>query len=141
VSIEEYLPMKMIVSCILGGALAMSSILPASAQIAATPKPTMPTIWSASQADAASVEDVRYHRGGRYRHRGHYGYRYRHRGYGYGAAAAAGIIGLGVGAAIANQNRYVGPDRDDAYCFSRFKSYDPRSGTYLGYDGQRHPCP
>lgn len=28
-----------------------------------------------------------------------------------------------------------------AYCMQRFKSYDPRSGTYLGYDGQRHPCP
>src|SRR6266849_3805989 len=28
-----------------------------------------------------------------------------------------------------------------AYCQSRFKSYDPRSGTYLGYDGYRHPCP
>jgi len=24
---------------------------------------------------------------------------------------------------------------------SRFKSYDPGSGTYLGYDGLRHPCP
>jgi hypothetical protein len=28
-----------------------------------------------------------------------------------------------------------------AYCLQRFKSYDPRSGTYLGYDGLRHPCP
>jgi hypothetical protein len=28
-----------------------------------------------------------------------------------------------------------------AYCMQRFKSYDPRSGTYLGYDGNRHPCP
>ena len=28
-----------------------------------------------------------------------------------------------------------------AYCMSRFKSYDPGSGTYLGYDGLRHPCP
>ena len=27
------------------------------------------------------------------------------------------------------------------YCKRRFKSYDPRSGTYLGYDGRRHPCP
>lgn len=27
------------------------------------------------------------------------------------------------------------------YCMRRFKSYDPRSGTYLGYDGYRHPCP
>ena len=30
---------------------------------------------------------------------------------------------------------------DDAYCAQRFKSYDPSSGTYLGYDGARHPCP
>jgi hypothetical protein len=27
------------------------------------------------------------------------------------------------------------------YCMRRFRSYDPRSGTYVGYDGQRHPCP
>ena len=30
---------------------------------------------------------------------------------------------------------------DASYCSQRFKSYDPRSGTYLGYDGIRHPCP
>jgi hypothetical protein len=34
----------------------------------------------------------------------------------------------------------VGAD-EIAYCQARFKSYDPASGTYLGYDGQRHPCP
>ena len=28
-----------------------------------------------------------------------------------------------------------------AYCRQRFRSYDPASGTYLGYDGLRHPCP
>jgi hypothetical protein len=28
-----------------------------------------------------------------------------------------------------------------AYCRQQFKSYDVRSGTYLGHDGQRHPCP
>ncbi len=28
-----------------------------------------------------------------------------------------------------------------AYCMQRFRSYDPGSGTYLGYDGYRHPCP
>jgi len=28
-----------------------------------------------------------------------------------------------------------------AYCSQRFRSYDPASGTYLGYDGLRHPCP
>lgn len=28
-----------------------------------------------------------------------------------------------------------------AYCQQRFRSYDPASGTYLGYDGFRHSCP
>ena len=28
-----------------------------------------------------------------------------------------------------------------AYCMHRFHSYDPRTGTYLGTDGGRHPCP
>jgi BA14K-like protein len=38
---------------------------------------------------------------------------------------------------------YAGPPPGDAvaYCFQRFRSYDPRSGTYLGNDGYRHPCP
>ena len=37
---------------------------------------------------------------------------------------------------------YADPGSDPvAYCTARFKSYDPRSGTYLGYDGARHPCP
>ncbi|WP_366006926.1 BA14K family protein [Nitrobacter sp.] len=31
--------------------------------------------------------------------------------------------------------------RDVSYCRRRFKSYDVRSGTYLGRDGKRHRCP
>lgn len=30
---------------------------------------------------------------------------------------------------------------DVAYCSQRFRSYDRASGTYMGYDGQRHSCP
>jgi hypothetical protein len=30
---------------------------------------------------------------------------------------------------------------DAAYCIQRYRSYDPQSGTYLGTDGYRHPCP
>lgn len=68
------------------------------------------------------------------------GWRY---GYGYydddaGAALAAGtIFGLAAGAIAAGaaNNNAV------AYCERRFRSYDPASGTYLGYDGYRHPCP
>jgi hypothetical protein len=36
-----------------------------------------------------------------------------------------------------------GPVGDDgtAYCMQTYRSYDPRSGTYMGNDGFRHPCP
>ena len=35
------------------------------------------------------------------------------------------------------------PIGDDAvaYCMQTYQSYDPASGTYLGFDGLRHPCP
>jgi hypothetical protein len=42
-----------------------------------------------------------------------------------------------------NDNSYAyapGPIADSGYCMQRYKSYDPGSGTYLGYDGMRHPC-
>jgi hypothetical protein len=92
------------------------------------------------------------------------------RGYGYrrgidpGAAAAAGIVGLAAGAIIGgalSQPRTIveepvygapvygapvyaepgyGASPED-YCARRYRSYDPASGTFLGYDGLRHPCP
>jgi hypothetical protein len=36
----------------------------------------------------------------------------------------------------------VAPDQgaDPTYCAQRYRSYDPASGTYLGFDGLRHPC-
>jgi len=30
---------------------------------------------------------------------------------------------------------------DASYCAQRYRSWDPATGTYLGYDGRRHPCP
>ena len=34
------------------------------------------------------------------------------------------------------------PRQDPAsYCMSQYQTYDPVSGTYLGYDGLRYPCP
>jgi hypothetical protein len=36
---------------------------------------------------------------------------------------------------------YAAAGNGSAYCAQRFRSYDPASGTYLGYDGLRHPCP
>lgn len=55
-----------------------------------------------------------------------------------GAEIFAGLVAgaLAAGAAAAAQ----GADAV-AYCESRFRSYDRATGTYLGYDGLRHPCP
>ncbi|PXW56420.1 BA14K-like protein [Chelatococcus asaccharovorans] len=68
-------------------------------------------------------------------------------GYNAGAAAAAGAAGLAAGAliggAIASQQAapVVRGDPDwIAYCSSKYRSFDPASGTYLGYDGRRHIC-
>jgi hypothetical protein len=64
---------------------------------------------------------------------GYYGYGYGP-GYGYTDYGYSGY-GYGPGGYVET------PDRDVSYCMSRFKSYDPASGTYLGYDGIRHLCP
>jgi BA14K-like protein len=92
------------------------------------------------------------------------------RGWGWGPGVAAGIIGGAViGGMLANPYGYgpgpyyyagpgpyyaapvvvpgpvyaPGPAYRDAvaYCMRRYRSYDPSSGTFLGYDGMRHPCP
>ncbi len=59
-----------------------------------------------------------------------------------GAAAAGLLGGLFLGAIIANQaQQQQQSQRSVEYCMQRFRSYDPRSGTYMGYDGYRHSCP
>lgn len=90
-----------------------------------------------------------------YRGYGRYGYRYGHRypyryGYRYRGGAPYWGWGLAAGALAAAPYYYNGGyaygaapayDSSVAYCIRRFRSYDPASGTYLGYDGRRHPCP
>jgi len=52
------------------------------------------------------------------------------------AALAAGAL---IGGALASQLQQPIAGNSD-YCARRYRSYDPASGTYLGYDGLRHPC-
>jgi hypothetical protein len=110
---------------------------------------------------------ARFSGGGTPRYSGGGGY-YRRGGNGFVPGAVAGAL---VGGAIASQSYgyYGGPayapgyyddqgQYDDqgpvavvpdsgggddavAYCMQTYRSYDPRSGTYLGNDGLRHPCP
>ncbi|HBF60317.1 MAG TPA: BA14K family protein [Methyloceanibacter sp.] len=94
--------------------------------------------------------------GGRYVQNNYYG----RRGGDNWNALGAGLVGLGVGAVIGSAltprevvvappprpYRPVGyrpqPWTDDwyAYCGSRYRSFNPRSGTYRGYDGYEHFC-
>jgi BA14K-like protein len=60
----------------------------------------------------------------------YYDYGYNDDPYSYGDAAVV--------AAVPDA---VGGDDAVAYCMQTYQSYDPASGTYLGYDGLRHPCP
>lgn len=94
-----------------------------------------------------------YYRGGY--GRGYYGRGYYGRGY-YGRrngwrrdwGPGVGVLGglaagalLGGAIAGAQSGGPVVIDDVQAYCSRRFRSYDPASGTYLGYDGKRHACP
>ena len=131
------------------GALMAVTLPPASAQVA------RPQGLQAGMAGSDAVTPVRWRGGGRYGgwhgHRGWYG----GRGAAIGAGVAAGVL---LGAGIAASRPYYGPGPyyapgyyyapppvaygdPVAYCMRRYRSYDPGSGTYLGYDGYRHPCP
>jgi hypothetical protein len=36
---------------------------------------------------------------------------------------------------------YAAPGRDQAWCESHYRSYNPATGMFMGYDGRYHPCP
>ena len=128
-----------------------AKILAAAAMVAAAPLgPSVAAPMSSpaglQNAGTPSVEAVQYRRGwgGGYRGGG-YG------GVGLGLAAGAIIGGAIVGATQSYGYGGYGPGYvavspygagdPVAYCQQRFRSYDPASGTYLGFDGLRHPCP
>lgn len=131
-------------------ALAASLALPVS-NASAVPVTGVNASAAAASQGTALVEQVQWRRGGW--HRGDRGWR-RGGGWGIGAGILGGAI---LGSALAAPyyydrpyyyyprttyyGAYGGGGDAVAYCSSRFRSYDPVSGTYLGYDGLRHPCP
>jgi hypothetical protein len=75
------------------------------------------------------------------------GYRHFH-GFRPGIVLGFPYYGYGYGPAYYDDDDYydeVGPayagDDGIAQCQARYRSFDPESGTFLGYDGLRHPCP
>jgi hypothetical protein len=94
---------------------------------------------AARTQQASPLTEVQYrHRRAVRRHSYYRHHHSRHHHSDAGALAAGAIFGLAAGAIAANA---AASNNAVAYCSSRFRSYDPASGTYLGYDGYRHPCP
>ena len=138
----------MIAALATAGSLAFVAA-PAEAQTA------VPDAVAQVQAGEGVASYAQFRRRGYYAQPRYYSDRYYGRPYYYrrdrGNAAAAGIAGLAAGAliggAIASQQaqaapQYAVPDQNAvAYCAQRYRSYDPASGTYLGYDGVRRSCP
>jgi len=57
-----------------------------------------------------------------------------------GTVNTAGAIATAPFRAWNDNGSYAMMQNDGSYCAQRFRSYDPGTGTYLGYDGQRHRC-
>jgi hypothetical protein len=74
---------------------------------------------------------------------GGHGY-YGGRGWGGPGYWGAGLIGLGVGAAIGSALAGYGPPAWSPewydYCGQRYRSFNARTGYFMGYDGQPHFC-
>jgi hypothetical protein len=126
----RYVP-KLFAAAVLAGAVPLF----ASAPAAAAPVHDPMQLRNAVPVLTEAVQYRRWNRRGwRHRH-----YRHRDRWVGPAAGLAAGAI---IGGAIASQQRaQAAANAEIEYCMQRFRSYDPASGTYLGYDGRRHPCP
>jgi BA14K-like protein len=137
----------------------VAALMAATAPWFIAPAPAAPLSPSLGLQDAAPplIETVQYRRGwggGYYRDGGFVG-----DGLGL-AGAGIGLAGAIVGGAVVGATRPFGYYRHDSgydyapgyaapyaggsevgYCQQRFRSYDPTSGTYLGFDGLRHSCP
>ena len=56
-----------------------------------------------------------------------------------GVVNTAGAIATASFRAFDNGASYAMGERT-SYCEQRYRSYDPASGTFMGYDGRRRPC-
>jgi hypothetical protein len=104
------------------------------ASFAATPASAMPSNQGiAKYVPQSQVVQVGHRRGKRF-FRHHDDFRF---GLGFGFP----LVGLG---APLYADRYY--DYDDSgrahveYCLDRYRSYDPETNTFMGYDGLRHEC-
>lgn len=105
---------------------------------------TAAAVLAGSALTATSASAHPWPNGGNYQHNySHYnGYNHRYYGHngwgwGYDNGVGAGIFGFLAGAAVGSalSNSYA----DDNSCY-RYRTYNPRTGMYMSYNGPRH-CP
>lgn len=136
---------------LIGGAMLLSGAPPATAA-------TLPSPAISSPGDTAVIEKVqrkgkRYVRRGdrvrrydRRRHGPRYSYRrpgfqYHYGGYYYSSPWWIGpSIGFGITVPGVTLGLGGGGSAHVDWCLNRYRSYDPASDTFLGYDGYRHRC-
>jgi hypothetical protein len=136
--------MTAVTAGLIGGTMLLFGAAPASAV-------TLPSPVLVAPGDTAMVEEVQRRRGDRVRrysqrhHRAHRSRRHasrsfrhhrgrsfrHHRGPSFGFSIIVPGVALGLGGA---HSAHV------HWCLNRYRSYDPASDTFLGYDGYRHRC-
>ena len=105
----------------------------ATTMLAAVPAAAQPGFYG-DQAMHQRNDDwrLRHHRG--WGNRG-----WGHRGWDDGSSAVgAGILGFMTGAFVAQAFSQPGWQGS---CAQRFRTYNPATGSYTGYDGHQHACP
>ena len=119
--------------------IAASMLAAPISQGVAAPRNQMPNI-NKEYPGEGYTQYRRYYGGPRYYRRG-----------GNSSAVAAGVLGLAAGAliagAIANQAQAAPPPPPGtvnpqlaAYCARKYRSYDPRTGTFVASNGYRYVC-
>jgi hypothetical protein len=83
------------------------------------------------------VYDHRRH-GQRFAYR-HGSYRFHHGGWWYDRAWWGPTVGFAVAPGMVEPG-YAVDDEHVQWCMNRYRSYDPETDSFMGYDGMLHPC-
>ena len=135
---RESMMRKLMLASVATAALAMTMNVATPAHAAGL-RPATPLI--ATQVDSGNlVTKVRWN--GHHRHHSHNRH-WRGRHYYYGRDDWGPALGLGLGAGLLLGGLAANAQAQSAiaWCDRHYRSYDPRTQTYLGYDGYRHSCP
>jgi hypothetical protein len=119
------------------------SVRPLSASSYAELLEPVPNALEVLKADNAAPRPAHVQLAGYYYHHHHYHHHHHHHGGGFFPGFAIGALIGGLMAAPPPRPDYYDGygGRSVEWCLHHYRSYDPESGTYLGYDGYRHPCP